>query len=618
MSTMTTDAQLVAGHLAGDRAALAAIYDRYAGTLYDTAAAMTGSRDDAADVVQDVFVIAAERLGQLREPDRLRPWLFAILRNEVYRRTRTKHRTVATDFTAAGADVHLPSDPAPESAGAEYEELAALVRAAAAGLDERDQLVLEYSVRHELDGDDLAAALGVSPQQCYGLVHRMRQRAERSLGAYCVARTGRKDCDELAAILRDWDGEFSVLIRKRVARHVDQCDTCERSRRKVAPLTLFGAAPAFALPLDLRDRVLSATRHTQPDPGYGFERPGGFPSTLRAARRFGWLPALAATFLLLGVLGAIVAIAVADPVSDTLQVEPLEATAATTDATVSDTLPTTTVSDTVTTVSDTVQPGPTTTAAPGAVVATPPTTAPSPTAPSPTAPPTTAAPPPPPPTPPAVAPPPTTTAPPAPGALAVSAGGIDFGATRDQLVLTLSNTGGQPVDWSAALGPAGLRAASAGYSVEPASGRLEASASVGVTIRFDRAAAAEGPQPPTKLTFSGPGTSAAVSVNAHVGRVPVVRVTRPGATTCATQPLTFAATIIDESPITAVAEATHRASGTTRRVGLTSGGGAWGGAVPVAPSQVGAWDWVVTATDGFGNASTARGTTDVQTFHACS
>ena len=39
---------------------------------------------------------------------------------------------------------------------------------------------------------------------------------ERSLGALCVARAGRKECPELAEILQSWDGEFSVLVRKRV------------------------------------------------------------------------------------------------------------------------------------------------------------------------------------------------------------------------------------------------------------------------------------------------------------------------------------------------------------------------------------------------------------------
>src|SRR5262249_27203800 len=138
-----------------------------------------------------------------------------------------------------------------------YEELAELVRAAAAGLDERDQLVLELSVRQGLQGADLAAALGVSPDQSYTIVHRARERVDRSLGALGVARAGRKDCPALAEILGGWDGTFSVLIRKRVARHVESCQTCDRTKRKVAPLLLLGDAPALAAPPELRERVLS-------------------------------------------------------------------------------------------------------------------------------------------------------------------------------------------------------------------------------------------------------------------------------------------------------------------------------------------------------------------------
>ncbi|MGA1346652.1 MAG: sigma-70 family RNA polymerase sigma factor, partial [Ilumatobacteraceae bacterium] len=255
----TEDARLVAAYLGGDRSALGVIYDRHGGSLFDTAAAMTGNRDDAADMVQDVFVLAAERLGQLRDPSRLRPWLFAILRNEVYRRSRRRSRSVVTDFSAPEREVMMPPSPA-ESEQVDDEidaaELAELVRGAARGLDARDQLVLELSVRQGLTGADLADALGVSAQQGYGLVHRMRERTERSLGAYCVARRGSRDCAELAGILTGWDGEFTVLLRKRVARHIEECSTCERTRRKVLPLALVGSAPAFAAPIGLRDRIM--------------------------------------------------------------------------------------------------------------------------------------------------------------------------------------------------------------------------------------------------------------------------------------------------------------------------------------------------------------------------
>ena len=266
------DAQLVSSYLAGDRSALGSIYDRYGQSLFDTATAMTNSRDDASDMVQDVFVLAAERLSQLRDPSRLKPWLFAILRNEVYRRSRRRSRQSLTDFSAPEHDAMLPSTPSSSESvddAIDGAELAELVRGAAAGLDARDQLVLELSVRQGLTGDDLADALGVSAQQSYGLVHRMRERTGRSLGAYCVARRGRKDCDELDSILKGWSGDFTVLLRKRVSRHIDACNICERSRRRFAPLALVGAAPAFAAPIGLRASILERVALLHPDASSG-------------------------------------------------------------------------------------------------------------------------------------------------------------------------------------------------------------------------------------------------------------------------------------------------------------------------------------------------------------
>lgn len=259
MTTLTTDARLVADYLSGDKSALAAIYDRYAPGLYDTARAMLSDRHEAADIMQEVFCIAAERLGQLREPDRLKPWLYSVLRHEVYRRTKKRKRAVPVDFQDEGTpDVASGYDPHEAGEAVAHEELASLVRSAASGLDERDRLVLELSVRQGLAGADLADALGVTPEQSYSLVHRMRERVEKSLGALTVAKAGRRDCSQLAQILSGWDGELTILLRKRVNRHIEECATCDRTRKKYAPLALFGAAPVFAMPFGLRERVLAA------------------------------------------------------------------------------------------------------------------------------------------------------------------------------------------------------------------------------------------------------------------------------------------------------------------------------------------------------------------------
>ena len=82
------DREIVAAIAAGDPAGLAGAYDKYAESLYGYCGWLLGEPDRAADTVQDTFVIAAASLGGLRDPGRLRPWLYAVARSECHRRLR--------------------------------------------------------------------------------------------------------------------------------------------------------------------------------------------------------------------------------------------------------------------------------------------------------------------------------------------------------------------------------------------------------------------------------------------------------------------------------------------------------------------------------------------------
>jgi len=323
MNDSRNDAELVTAYLAGDRDALAAIYDRYADRLFDTANAMLRDRDDAADMTQTVFLLAAERLGQLRDRDRLKSWLFAVLRNEVYRRSKRRSRARPTDFqapSAHGSVIDMPAapDPAADAGTAMYEQLANELRQAASGLDERDQLVLELSARQGLAGDDLAGALGVSVDQSYVLVHRMRDRVERSLGALAVARAGRRDCPDLATLLAGWNGAYGVLIRKRVARHIDGCPVCAETKRRFAAVPIIAMAPALAAPPAIREVVLGSARQpAAPRQSHEFSRSTGFPKQLaRSIGGAGRRIAVAAVALLV-VATAVLLAARASPTVDT-------------------------------------------------------------------------------------------------------------------------------------------------------------------------------------------------------------------------------------------------------------------------------------------------------------
>ena len=258
---IVSDADLVGAALSGDHMAFAGIYDRYADRLHDFCVGMVRDRDAAADCVQDVFCTAATALDKLREPDKLRPWLYAIARNEALRRIRQRRREEPSEELPDEAS----GDAGPDTLAARN-ELAKLVAEAAGGLSDRDRAVLELGYRHGLEGPELAEALGVSTASAKKIMQRLRDTMERSLGALLVARRGQSgnSCAELGAILAGWDGTFTILMRKRIARHIESCPTCDQDRRRmVNPVALLGGTPLFIpAPTWLRDRTLNRIQLT--------------------------------------------------------------------------------------------------------------------------------------------------------------------------------------------------------------------------------------------------------------------------------------------------------------------------------------------------------------------
>jgi RNA polymerase sigma factor (sigma-70 family) len=287
------DREVVAAIVTGDPAGLAEAYDRYAAPLYAYCCSMLREPADAADAVQDTFLIAAAKLRALRDPGKLRPWLYAVARNECLRRLRAANATSALD---AAQDVPAPSvAPGREKDQVDLQEL---VRDAIDGLNPGDRDVIELSLGHELEGDDLADALGVSRNHAHALLSRARGQLERSLGALIVARTGRAACAGLDAVLTGWDGQLTALMRKRISRHIEQCQVCgERKRRELTPALFVGLAPLAALMPGFRDQLLRIAADRAPAGlahrlavanRAGPFGPAGFPRPLRPPGSWPW------------------------------------------------------------------------------------------------------------------------------------------------------------------------------------------------------------------------------------------------------------------------------------------------------------------------------------------
>ena len=79
--------------LPGNSRSVERLVDDHYASLYRYAYRLSGRAADAEDLTQEVFCTAQTKLGQLRNPQLAKSWLFSILRNAYLRRIRAdKHQ----------------------------------------------------------------------------------------------------------------------------------------------------------------------------------------------------------------------------------------------------------------------------------------------------------------------------------------------------------------------------------------------------------------------------------------------------------------------------------------------------------------------------------------------
>ena len=145
---------LLAGLAAGREEAFAALYAREGGALRRVAFALLGSRADAEDAVQEVFVGLARARASWASVENLRAYLFTALRHAAAKaaaRRRADRRAPLPDGLAAPPPRGLATGPA-----------ARLERALAAlPADRREVVALKIDAG--LTFREIAAVLGISP-----------------------------------------------------------------------------------------------------------------------------------------------------------------------------------------------------------------------------------------------------------------------------------------------------------------------------------------------------------------------------------------------------------------------------------------------------------------------
>lgn len=101
------DADLIQQAARGQVEAYNLLVSRWERRVYNYLLRVTGNREDALDLTQDVFLKAYQSLRKLEEPARFVPWLYRIAHNEAYslfrkRRPETDVETLELEGTDTG------------------------------------------------------------------------------------------------------------------------------------------------------------------------------------------------------------------------------------------------------------------------------------------------------------------------------------------------------------------------------------------------------------------------------------------------------------------------------------------------------------------------------------
>lgn len=177
---VTDLSHLVAAAQGGDRLALEELYGRFARAVHGIVLSRV-PRAEVEDLVQDVFVIAMQRLGTLRDPQAFGGWLAAIARNRAadYLRRAPRTQELPGDLDGDGASTS-------GSRASTTDVIEALaVMSAIRLLPDAYRETLTLRLVEGMTGPEIAARTGLTPASVRVNLHRgMKQLRERLKASY--------------------------------------------------------------------------------------------------------------------------------------------------------------------------------------------------------------------------------------------------------------------------------------------------------------------------------------------------------------------------------------------------------------------------------------------------
>ncbi len=185
--TNCSDEELAIAWKNGDLKAFEEIVRRYQGKVYATAYRVTGNREDALDVTQEVLVKAYEKINQWEPRGAFLPWLLRLAVNRsidyLRKRKRTSHESLNESITKISEEeIHSVSSPPNPSDLARAKEIDDRIRLAMGNLSKTQKTVfiLRYYQGYSLN--EIAEHLGCTVGSVKVHLFRALQKVRNELG----------------------------------------------------------------------------------------------------------------------------------------------------------------------------------------------------------------------------------------------------------------------------------------------------------------------------------------------------------------------------------------------------------------------------------------------------
>lgn len=174
------DTELAARAGAGDTAAFGALVRRHQIAAVRLATIISGSPDEAPDIVQEAFVKAYRALGSRPVPDKVRSWMLRIVANEAHNSRRGRDRRTRRDDRYAAWSEFDSVDTMTAALSAVE---AGTLLAAIGRLHARDREVIGYRYFAGLNELETAAAVGTAIGTVKSRTARALERLRKDLHA---------------------------------------------------------------------------------------------------------------------------------------------------------------------------------------------------------------------------------------------------------------------------------------------------------------------------------------------------------------------------------------------------------------------------------------------------